>query len=229
MAALTHRCHANQRCRDTCIQSLTSRQRLQTNNAQTLGLLTLTAPSLATVFRTTSIAPLYTPFSAVCNLTFTKSNGCPTTTAQIPPAPPATKSRKLEKDFLAAWETSSFSSCAEGIWTLSSSADGICAFISRAEGILSLMSWAEGSLSVIDEVGEEGAILGYASGGLDGIVERGSSLEYWKRRNDCHKQQLNRLQWLDLKVAGYRVPRQRAVIVQAARFNGPPSLNADSM
>jgi len=77
-------------------------------------MLTRIRPSLATVFRTTSIAPVYTPFSAVCNRTLTRSKGCPTTTAKIPPTPPAAKSRKLETDFFAATATSCSSSFAEG-------------------------------------------------------------------------------------------------------------------
>lgn len=78
---------------------------------------TLANPSLATVLLTTSIAPVYTPFSAVCNRTFTRSNGCPTTTAHTPPtAPPASDRRPESVDFFAAI-TSSLSSEVE---------DGMC-------------------------------------------------------------------------------------------------------
>jgi hypothetical protein len=68
------------------------------------------SPSFATLFLTTSSALLYTPFSAVCSLTFTRSNGCPTMTAHTPPNPPAARLRRPESDDLAAAWTSSFSS-----------------------------------------------------------------------------------------------------------------------
>jgi hypothetical protein len=60
-------------------------------------------PSRATLFLTTSIAPLYTPASAVCRRTLTRSNGWPTTTAQTPPKPPAARERTCEaRAFLAS-------------------------------------------------------------------------------------------------------------------------------
>lgn len=45
-------------------------------------------PSFASVFFTTSIAPLYMPGSAVCNRVLVRSKGCPTSTAHTPPSPP---------------------------------------------------------------------------------------------------------------------------------------------
>jgi len=61
------------------------------------------APSRPTICRTTSIAPLYTPLSAVCKRTLTRSKGCPTRTAQTPPAPPATSERNdCSDDFVAS-------------------------------------------------------------------------------------------------------------------------------
>lgn len=85
--------------------------------------LTLTGPSLAIVFRTTSIAPEYTPFSAVCNRTLTRSKGCPVTTAKTPPTPPAARSRKLWSDFFVATLTSCSSSCGEGSLSFTSDED----------------------------------------------------------------------------------------------------------
>ena len=85
-----------------------------TNGALTPAYSPLANPSLAIVFLTTSIAPLYTPFSAVCNRTFTRSNGCPTITAQTPPTPPATSARRDCADFCVATLTSCLSSSAEG-------------------------------------------------------------------------------------------------------------------
>ena len=76
--------------------------------------LTLASPSLATVRRTTSIAPLYTPFSAVCSRTLTRSKGCPTRTAHTPPTPPATSDRKLDAVAAVAALTSSATSDLEG-------------------------------------------------------------------------------------------------------------------
>lgn len=75
------------------------------------GRLTLLNPSLATPFRTTSMALEYTPFSAVCNLTLTRSKGWPTTTAQIPPTPPAAKDRipEVKEDLVVS--TTSVATC----------------------------------------------------------------------------------------------------------------------
>jgi hypothetical protein len=52
------------------------------------------APRWATILRTTSMAPLYAPFSAVCRLTLTRSKGWPVSTAHTPPTPPATRARR---------------------------------------------------------------------------------------------------------------------------------------
>lgn len=93
--------------------------------------LTLIAPSLAIVFLTTSIAPVYTPFSAVCNRTLTRSNGWPTTTAHMPPAPPATRSRKLCSDFFVATTTSCLSSSVEGSFSIGEEED-MLGYASRA-------------------------------------------------------------------------------------------------
>jgi len=71
-------------------------------------------PSFAIVRRTTSMAPLYTPFSAVCIRTLTRSNGCPTTTAQMPPTPPAASARSDCRDEVVATLMSSFNSSVEG-------------------------------------------------------------------------------------------------------------------
>lgn len=59
-------------------------------------------------FLTTSIAPEYTPFSAVCIRTLTRSNGCPTNTAHTPPIPPAASERKLDTVCFEASTISSF-------------------------------------------------------------------------------------------------------------------------
>jgi hypothetical protein len=72
------------------------------------------SPSFAMVRRTTSMAPLYTPFSAVCMRTLTRSNGCPTTTAQMPPTPPAASARSDCSEDLLASLMSSFNSSLEG-------------------------------------------------------------------------------------------------------------------
>ena len=45
-------------------------------------------PSAATVFLTTSIAPLYVPGAAVWSRVLVRSKGCPTRTQEIPPKPP---------------------------------------------------------------------------------------------------------------------------------------------
>ena len=61
------------------------------------------------------MAPVYTPFSAVCNRTFTRSKGWPTTTAHIPPTPPAVNDRRpADKDDLVASATSVATSSLEG-------------------------------------------------------------------------------------------------------------------
>jgi hypothetical protein len=60
------------------------------------------------------MAPLYTPFSAVCIRTLTRSNGCPTTTAQMPPTPPAASARSDCSEDLLASLMSSFNSSLEG-------------------------------------------------------------------------------------------------------------------
>ena len=74
------------------------------------GIHTLAKPSRAIVVRTTSIAPLYMPLSAVCRRTLTRSKGWPTITAHTPPTPPATKDRMLDTVAAVAWTTSSLSS-----------------------------------------------------------------------------------------------------------------------
>src|SRR5438045_8481005 len=81
-----------------------------TSGALTPAYSPLARPSLATPLRTTSTALVYTPFSAVCSLTLTRSNGCPTITAQIPPKPPAASERRPASDFFAASLASAFSS-----------------------------------------------------------------------------------------------------------------------
>jgi hypothetical protein len=75
-------------------------------------------PFFAMIFFTTSMAPLYFPFSAVCKCTFTKSKGWPVNTAHTPPTPPAARARRewTREDVAstAASLTSSFASEAEG-------------------------------------------------------------------------------------------------------------------
>jgi hypothetical protein len=85
-----------------------------TKGAETPAYSPRASPSFAIVLRTTSMAPVYTPFSEVCNRTLTRSNGWPTTTAQIPPTPPATSARSDWSEDLVATLTSSLSSPAEG-------------------------------------------------------------------------------------------------------------------
>ena len=60
------------------------------------------------------MAPEYTPFSAVCSLTLTRSKGWPTRTAQTPPIPPAARERRLETDAFVAATTSVLTSSVEG-------------------------------------------------------------------------------------------------------------------
>ena len=97
-----------------------------TSGALTPAYKPLANPSLAIVLFTTSIAPLYTPFSAVCNRTFTRSNGCPTITAHTPPTPPETSARSDCADFLLAALTSSFNSSFEGKF---SALSGLSSFV----------------------------------------------------------------------------------------------------
>ena len=69
-------------------------------------------PRCAVILRTTSSAPLYTPLSAVCSRTLTRSKGCPDSTAQTPPTPPATNAlMDCTSSELAAFATS-LTSCA---------------------------------------------------------------------------------------------------------------------
>ena len=110
---LTHWSDTRQRSRYACIEALV-KQSMQILIKIVL-LRALRSPSRATVFLTTSIAPVYTPLSDVCNLTLTRSKGCPTRTAQTPPPPPAANERRPERVDLVATTTSLLTSSAEGI------------------------------------------------------------------------------------------------------------------
>lgn len=74
----------------------------------------LLSPSLAMLLRTTSRADEYTPLSAVCSLTLTRSNGCPTMTAHTPPKPPATNDLTCEKVALAVADAAALTSSVDG-------------------------------------------------------------------------------------------------------------------
>lgn len=92
------------------------------------------------------MAPEYTPFSAVCKRTFTRSNGWPTTTAQTPPTPPAAKERMpdAKEDFV-----------------VSTTSDATCSFEGRSS-----LEGREGMMEFEEEL-EEGEDVG----GVEGIVE----------------------------------------------------------
>jgi hypothetical protein len=92
-----------------------------TRGAETPAYSPLANPSFAIVFLTTSIAPVYTPFSAVCMRTLTRSNGWPTTTANTPPTPPANSARSDCSDDLEAALTSSLSSAVLGSFSITES------------------------------------------------------------------------------------------------------------
>lgn len=83
------------------------------------------------------MAPVYTPFSAVCNRTFTRSKGWPTTTAQMPPTPPAAKERRPEvKDDFVVSTTSVVTSEAEGRESFDGSGldeEGMAKIVQRGE------------------------------------------------------------------------------------------------
>jgi hypothetical protein len=92
-----------------------------TSGAETPAYSPLASPSLAMVFRTTSMAPVYTPFSAVCMRTLTRSKGWPTTTANTPPTPPASSARSDWSEDLEAALTSSLSSAVLGSFSMTES------------------------------------------------------------------------------------------------------------
>ena len=94
----------------------------------------LLSPSRAMLFRTTSTADEYTPLSAVCNRTLTRSNGWPTITAQTPPKPPAAKDRSWAKLADATALASSLSSSLVwGTWSFSASFSDSVGAIARME------------------------------------------------------------------------------------------------
>lgn len=97
-----------------------------TSGALTPAYSPLRNPSLAMLLRTTSSALKYTPRSVVCNRTFTRSNGCPTTTAHTPPNAPAAKLRRPTSEIFPASFGSSFNSSLDsGTWgSLSAIAGG---------------------------------------------------------------------------------------------------------
>src|SRR5277367_3808926 len=83
------------------------------------------------VLRTTSNAPLYTPFSAVCMRTLTRSKGWPTMTAQTPPTAPAARERSPDSAdlvlSLAASTSSTWAASGEGRSTVEVAIEGaIC-------------------------------------------------------------------------------------------------------
>lgn len=117
-----------------------------TNGALTPAYNPLARPSFATLLVTTSMAPLYTPASAVCSLTLTRSKGWPTMTAQMPPKPPAARERRPANDFAAAISTSAFSSALVsgtcGTWMGRASRALLISVAGLEEGIV--MGWGVG-------------------------------------------------------------------------------------
>lgn len=111
----------------------------------------LLTPSLAILFFTTSSALEYTPLSAVCSRTFTRSKGCPTITAHTPPNPPAAKLLSPASDFFSAsWIVSCNCCLVSGTWG---------SLEEMAAGRAASMVWLICAPAEEEEGEEEGAIV----------------------------------------------------------------------
>src|SRR5271155_3613215 len=85
------------------------------------------------VLRTTSNAPLYTPFSAVCMRTLTRSKGWPTMTAQTPPTAPAARERRPDSadlvPSLAVSTSSAWTASGGGASTVEVAIEGVICWL----------------------------------------------------------------------------------------------------